>query len=242
MRGFVAYEGPSVLDGQPIVAVVTLETKNAKTGNMAQLWIMRGDVEPHQAVKTGEDASVCGACPQRQHIGGACYVITHQGPLSVYRAWKRGTYSTDLQRFVQAMQGRRIRLGAYGDPAAVPYGILQRLVDASVGHTGYTHQMRHANFDWRVADLCMVSADTPKQAAAVAELGYRTFRVKTPESDLLPGEMPCPTEYDPSVSCATCGACNGATRKASSVTINVHGSMAGRYVAKYGRINVATVA
>ena len=30
--GFVLYEGPSVLDGQPIVCVATMRTANPKTG------------------------------------------------------------------------------------------------------------------------------------------------------------------------------------------------------------------
>ena len=84
-KGFILYDGPSVLDGAPIVVIATLETSNAKTGAMVQTWILRGDIEPHQAVKTGEDASVCGNCPQRHNTGGACYVMTHQAPLAFKR-------------------------------------------------------------------------------------------------------------------------------------------------------------
>ena len=55
IKGFTLYEGASVLDGKPIVVLATLETSNAKTGAMVQTWILRSDVEPHQAVKTGDD-------------------------------------------------------------------------------------------------------------------------------------------------------------------------------------------
>ena len=66
MNGFIIYDGPSVLDGQPIIAVATLKTSNAKTGNMIQTWIMRRDIEPHLAIKSGDDSSVCGGCVQRR--------------------------------------------------------------------------------------------------------------------------------------------------------------------------------
>ena len=55
-KGFVLYDGASVLDGAPIVVIATLETSNAKTGAMVQTWILRSDIEPHQAIKTGDDS------------------------------------------------------------------------------------------------------------------------------------------------------------------------------------------
>jgi len=64
--GIVAYRAPSYSDGPPIVAVLTgvgRPSRNPKTGPMVQLWIMRSDVEPHVAVKSGADASVCGRWP-----------------------------------------------------------------------------------------------------------------------------------------------------------------------------------
>ena len=36
-RGFVLYQGPSEIDGSPIVAVATMESQNSKTGNMVQV-------------------------------------------------------------------------------------------------------------------------------------------------------------------------------------------------------------
>lgn len=45
-NGFVLYEGPSVLDGAPIVAIATMSTKNAKTGAMVQTWILRANMAP----------------------------------------------------------------------------------------------------------------------------------------------------------------------------------------------------
>ena len=63
--GFVVYQGPSLLDGAPIVAIATVSSRNVKTGPMVSLWIMRSDVDPVAALHTGDDVSICGLCPHR---------------------------------------------------------------------------------------------------------------------------------------------------------------------------------
>jgi hypothetical protein len=238
-KGFVIYQGPSVLDGQPIVAIATMKTRNAKTGDMVQLWILREDMAPMAALDTKADASICGACPQRRSIGGACYVNVAQGPTSVWKAYKRGVYSTEWNPSTFA--GKRIRLGAYGDPAAVPADILGALLERAESWTGYTHQIGHKNFQHEVLKWTVVSADTPKQARKMHDQGLRTFRVKTPEAPVLPGEIECLADSK-GLSCAECGLCNGATRDGASIVINVHGALSGRYVNKYGNANLIAVA
>ena len=93
--GIVLYEGPSRIDGAPIVAIacrITEASGNAKTGAMVQTFIMRQDIAPHEALKTGDDSSVCGDCPLRPIHKGAtrCYVRVYQAPLSVWNAYNRG--------------------------------------------------------------------------------------------------------------------------------------------------------
>ncbi len=232
--GFIIYEGPSVLDGEPIVVIATMHSGNVKTGDMVQTWIMRSDVEPHTASKLMLDGSVCGGCPHRQSLGGACYVTLHQGPLSVFRAYKRGKYSHDWNPSTFA--GRMVRLGAYGDPAAVPADIWESVLDRAQGWTGYTHQLAHRNFNSKLLKWCMVSADTPKQASGSHRFGRRTFRVKTEGAPLLPGEIECPSAKG--VSCADCGLCNGAHNEGPSIAIDVHGARASKYTAKYGKVNL----
>lgn len=233
--GFIIYEGPSVLDGEPIVVIATMHSDNVKTGDMVQTWIMRSDVEPHTASKLMLDGSVCGGCPHRQSLGGACYVTLHQGPLSVFRAYKRGKYSHDWNPSTFA--GRMVRLGAYGDPAAVPVDVWESVLDRAQGWTGYTHQIGHRNFQHKLLRWCMVSADTPKQASANQGYGRRTFRVKTEGSAVLPGEITCPASYSDR-SCADCGLCNGANAEGPSIVIDVHGARAKRYTAKYAKVNL----
>ena len=82
----ILYEGPSILDGKPIVVIMTgakAPSHNAKTGAMAQTYILRQDIPPLEAVKSKEDVSICGDCP---HKGTSCYVNVGQGPSAVWKA------------------------------------------------------------------------------------------------------------------------------------------------------------
>lgn len=74
MLGFIMYQGASLLDGAPIAVIATLNSSNRKTGAMIQTWVIRTDLSPTEALRSAADASVCGACPHRQSLGGACYV------------------------------------------------------------------------------------------------------------------------------------------------------------------------
>jgi hypothetical protein len=178
--GYIVYEGPSVLDGAPIVMIATLETDNRKTGDMVQTWIIRSDMSPLDASRSKLDSAICGNCPHKWSAGGACYVNLGQAPTSIYRAYLRGSYPLYLgfnETLRSLLHNRKIRLGAYGDPAAVPVQVLRLLVSLAAGHTGYTHQMAHRNFDPAVLQYCMASADTAKQAANLWADKARTFRI-----------------------------------------------------------------
>src|SRR5208282_2367359 len=104
---------------------------------MIQTYILRTDMEPQTAIKIGADASICGDCRHRGDgtgKGRTCYVNVGQGPLGVYRAFKRGKYpANDFQ--LDIGDGRIVRLGTYGDPAAVPAHLWQYLVNNADGHT-----------------------------------------------------------------------------------------------------------
>ena len=96
--GVVLYDGPSRIDGAPIVAIacrIADASVNSKTGAMVQTFIMRRDIAPHKALKTGDDSSVCGDCKLRPIYKGAtrCYVRVYQAPLSVWNAFHRGRYA-----------------------------------------------------------------------------------------------------------------------------------------------------
>jgi len=139
---YVLWEGPSELDGKPIMAVATnvgQSSSNTKTGDMIQVWYMRSDIEPHQALKTGDDVSVCGHCPLRPKLKEqrpgkrSCYVRVFQAPLSIYRSVKRKGLKPQLEQALDAIRqsNKDVRLGAYGDSASAPHHINQGILNAA---------------------------------------------------------------------------------------------------------------
>lgn len=231
--GYVIYRGPSLLDGAPIVAIATTHSKNRKTGDMVQTWILRDDLSPVDASKASADASICGDCKHRWSLGGACYVNIGQGPGSIWRAYKRGNYPEaygSMGAIAELGADRAVRLGAYGDPAAVPAAVWSALTLCAIGHTGYTHQWRLPVAE-PLRALCMASVDTDDEYAAAQAMGWRTFRVRCADSDtVMPREFECVADTK-GTSCADCRACDGAARGPgqASVFITVHGALAGRF-------------
>lgn len=231
--GYLLYRGPSSLDGSPVVAVATAGSRNVKTGSIVQTWILSDVGElPHVAQRTGADVAVCGDCPLRPANGGGCYVLTWQGPRGVYDAYRRGRYadvSGDPAGIATVGAGRHVRLGAYGDPAAVPHGVWRALLSRSRGWTGYTHQWRHADV---LRDICMASVGSPGEAAIARSRGWRTFRIRAAADPLLPREGVCPasTEAGHVRTCETCGICDGSARGSgrASIAIVAHGWTAKR--------------
>ena len=132
-KGYIIDRGLSPINGQPYVTILTLKSKNRKTGDMAQVWILCEDINPVEAVQTGKDATICGDCPHRKNREGkrSCYVNVGQGPNSIWRAYKRGSYvdSTgwELNLYAAILNGKRIRWGAYGDPSIIKPGIVHTL-------------------------------------------------------------------------------------------------------------------
>ena len=238
-NSYVLFEGQSVLDGKPIVVIATgfaQASSNVKTGNMIQTFIMRSDIEPHQAVKSGDDVTVCGNCVHRPSNGGACYVRTDQAPLSVYRAWKRGNVPV-MQDF-SMFENKLVRAGTYGDPAAVPMYVWRAVMRHAVANTGYTHQVEHKNFDMDILSFCMVSADTPKQAKKYHSHKLRTFRVKVEGAPTLENEVVCKADSE-GLTCAQCKLCDGATKDNVSIVIDIHGAKQKRYTEKFSKANFA---
>jgi hypothetical protein len=212
----VIYEGPSQLDGAPLVVIATDSSKNRKTGNMVQTWIMRADLTPVEAIKKGDDRSVCGECPHRPAVRGSCYVVVAKAPFSVWKAYKRGRYpqatTAGARKAIGA--GRMVRLGAYGDPAAVPVNVWEELAAEAIGVTGYTHhwqEMGESDKASAYQRICMASCDSPAERAAAKAAGWRTFRTRESDEAIEAGEIICPggREGGRRLTCETCGNCNG---------------------------------
>lgn len=233
-NGAVIYRGPSLIDGAPIVVVATGLAKssvNAKTGDMVQTWIMPDAMEPHAAAKAGLDASVCGDCCHRPVNGGSCYVVLWRGPSNIWKAAQEGRYrhATSIGEVQAIGEGRAVRLGSYGDPAAVPAAVWTHLTAGATSWTGYTHQWRRSP---PLRHLCMASVDSEAEAIIARAHGWRTFRVRGKGEPMGPLEFMCPAsaEAGKKTDCAACKACMGTSAKARAhPVIMAHGPTARRF-------------
>jgi hypothetical protein len=207
-NGLILWEGHSKLDGGPIVVIATglkQGSTNSKTGAMIQTYILRRDIAPMNAVKTGDDVSICGGCPHRGDGNGkgrSCYVTLMHGPRGVWAAYKRGSYpkASSLQDVAEALEGRNIRLGTYGDPAAAPLELWLAVLLRASGHTAYTHQWRTAHDGF--AQFSMASVDSIDEMHEAHQAGYRTFRVAPGVGQQSDREIMCPASEEAGKRCA----------------------------------------
>lgn len=231
-RGYVLWQGRSRIDGKPIVAIATMRTSNRKTGRMVQVWILRRDINPVLAVETGDDASVCGRCRFRKHNAGGCYVNVGQAPNAVFKAFKAGRYPfLSSAHYSQVFSGRKVRLGAYGDPMAVPANVWRGILRYASGHTSYTHQWSYMPGAAEYKAFTVASCDSADMYHQARLGGWSTFRVRRDGDALLAGEKPCPAESG-KVQCIDCPSqrnCSGSSTRQVFTAITVHGVMASRF-------------
>lgn len=237
IKSGILFEGKSLIDGSPLVVIGIAQSSNSKTGNMVQTYIIRADIDPITANRTGADYAICGNCKHRgkanpDKISGladnrSCYVNLGQGVNQVYKAYKAGKYPILTPEQAQSMgAGRMVRLGTYGDPAAVPFSVFNALLSGAVGHTGYSHQLGLVPVNRRlmisVDRRLMISVDTAQEASKAQSQGYRTFRViPIGSNDRASNEIVCPATTH-GVQCKDCGLCDG-TKKGKNVVIEAHG-------------------
>ena len=235
-NSLIVYDGPSIIDGRPIVVILTglaESSENSKTGNLVQSFVIRSDIAPTDALRTGDDVSICGQCQHRpliaRTIGAApCYVNVGRSVLSVFNAYRRGSYprATSIGQVRALLAGRRLRLGTYGDPAAAPAELWALLVSLADGHVGYTHQWQAIGFDVNAwAPLVMASADSAAEAEQARTMGMRYFRVSI-GVDRQPLEVTCPAsaESGRKAQCSDCLLCGGTSKQARSIVIADHAS------------------
>lgn len=186
------------------------KTRNPKTGDQLQVWILAAGVSPLDAVQTGAESLICGDCKHTGPLGQrSCYVRVMDAPTAVWKAFQRGSYPFLARRFyADIFGGRAVRWGAYGDPCYVPRDVLYWGSFHAKRWTGYTHQWA------RYPELrhhLMASVDTDQEQRWASAAGWRTFRVRTESSALGANEISCPAsdEAGKRTNCAACGLCNG---------------------------------
>lgn len=211
-----------------VILVITNLLKpatNIKTGDMVQTWIFdRGLLTAPKVF-----GAKCERCPMME----VCYVSENTvGYKSVRKATLKAlgllegntSYKvTTLEEVLPLLIGRRLRLGAYGDPSALPLADLEALVNASSGHTGYTHF--YHEIDSAYSEFLMASVESLESEMLAQALGYRTFRVlRKGETDHeVTGRSILCLESDKGIQCADCMLCSGMSKpNAKNIYIYEH--------------------
>lgn len=222
-NGAIVYEGPSLIDGKPIVLILTglyNPSQNSKTGEQIQSFIICQDDLPTNVVKTGADESICGDCPLRRTT---CYV--NLMPVNaIWKKYKEEGYPplipSNLAKIKRSY--RSLRIGSYGDPTAIPIEAWMPLLESCQSNTGYTHAWRYCDQRWR--NYLMASIERPADVAIASSMGWRSFRVKSPNDPILSGEIMCRYSKDSRIQCVDCGLCDGTgSGKEKNVVVDVHG-------------------
>lgn len=237
--GIVVWEGPSLLNGVPIVVIANCVdglSQNRKTGPMVQVYILLQDGPPWVSVTNGDDAAICGDCKLRaQKWGGggrACYVQVWPYVETVWKTYKRGRYLPIDSLDWDPLEFRDVRVGTYGDPAAVPLEVWKRLLHGAKGWTMYTHLWDQC--DQKLRYHAMASVDTPEEYEAAKKMGWRCFRSRFSHEKLDKHEIVCPAavEADKSVQCVGCQLCDGKRNgkdERRNIVIIAHGGGKGWY-------------
>lgn len=211
-NGLIVWEGPSEIDGEPIVLILSSiqNNSNRKTGTQVETYIIRADMSPKEAVDTGEDYSVCGTCPRRPTNNGSCYVIVWHGPGVIYKQYSEGRYEriTDYN----ILKGKSLRMGSYGDPAAVPIEVWQKLLKHSQFHTGFTEKWRE-KIGEPFKGICMASCSTVEEYNEAKALGWNCY-VSLPLNSPVPKKInKCLNSVNPNLyQCSNCNWCDGAKK------------------------------
>jgi len=221
-----AWQGPSTIDGQDIMAVVSCEKRkstNRKTGDMAQVAFFRTDQPPLDASKSGADESVCGQCPRRPKLWTK---EVSKEPCYVRLDWKKAQWNAgnnaelDMSAAIKAMSKKPVRFGEYGNMSSIPRDVAEQLLQAADRWTLYEHEWQKDSNQWLRA-AAMASVHTKTEALEAHAMGWRTFRVM-PEGDTpMDSEVVCPYETH-KVQCKDCMLCMGQGKPAKSVCVTAH--------------------
>ena len=222
--GILLWEGKSLLNGKPIVVIATGRSENEKTGGMIQVWILVRNQQPLEAHREGADEAICGSCKHRHFR--SCYVNLARGPLQVWQTYEAGKYpKLKGHAASEYFRDKVVRLGAYGDPAAVPVEVWDTVTRVCRGWTGYTHQWKRC--DKRLRNYCMASADTLEEAYDAMDRGWKPFYVRAEHDPLPKGFFSCPAskEEGTRLTCEQCRACHGGEYRGQGVpSIILHSS------------------
>lgn len=225
MRSFIIYHGPAMLPYKGTVTAVAFEScDNPKTGHCIAVAILPGKgVDAMAARGKGRDLACCGGCVFRSIASGGnggCYV----SPLALmgYAGAASSAWTAADPYAMPACPSLPMRLGAYGDPAAIPLDAFHRLMAWHTGMAwGYTHGWKHPNAQ-HLRTVCMASVETPQGQADAQAKGWRVYRIIPTAGDRKATGLPL-CESAKGVACVDCGQCSGLSGSKGGRAIVVHG-------------------
>lgn len=212
-----------------VIVNFQFKTSNTKTGDLVQnYFIPEAWITSDKKIGQLSDQSVCFDCEHGQSKAKTCYVRKGQSGMGlaskVRSLRKRGLdnipeLSDELERdLLDAIEGRGVRFGSYGEPVLLGEDLVQKLSDKADYWTGYTHQW-HKN-PW-AKRYFMASVETTLVDKAAQQMGWRTFYAGDPTEG---NHVTCPAskEAGNKTTCENCKLCMGTTSKAKSVKIKIH--------------------
>jgi len=185
-------------------------------------------------------ASALDLIAYKEDVKGACYVQWKKGPMAAWKASNRNK-PISLQAASAICSDRLVRLGAAGDPAAVPLKVWKELLGidgagnmTAKSITAYTHMWNRPEFqDYKL--ICMASADSAMEKELARSMGWSTFTVRaSPPDDDDRSTLCLNAVQDVHLSCAECRKCDGllSRSKPADIWVPLHGALANRFHAR----------
>lgn len=227
----IAYRGVSRFDRKTKIVVLLTGlargSLNRKTGRVVQAHILVDKAIPAEAARDGRDFAICGDCPRRRtsERGTTCYVSLARGYPQMGEKLINDEYE-ELPEPGRAIAGHFLRVGAYGDPYAVPVGWWMELIGRASGWTAYTHQWRRAP-EYRA--IAMASCESEQDLLDARAEGWRAFRIRAVDpggtaEPVARRETTCPASIEDGkrTTCEACRACSGLASPGRDVAIIDH--------------------
>lgn len=241
------WTGQSPLTGQTVRAIGRL-TNNRKTGRAFGVSFYTVD-----SVGAG-----CSLCPLQ---GDGCYAEMGHTGIQSRQLPTMAAPVLPRSRWHQVIGGEFVRFGIYGDPATVPFRVLDAIAMHARGTVGYTHLWRIVTSDY--ARLLQASCESFDDLRAARNMGYRAFLavlvgkprdainpdkrddvIKTMKraisAEKLSDVVVCPHyATDERIQCRDCAVnCSGTSHGYFDVIIPSHGARAGS--SKFQRLPIVT--
>ena len=200
---------------------------NRKTGPMLQSYIL----DKSSLRDTSAFGSGCASCPMVK----SCYVgmdkfAVRRNLVENLSGERSSIEFVSQEQLVDALRGKALRFGTYGDPSFIPLEFVRELCGVLRTWTGYTHYWSNL-LNTEYSQYFMASVECEETETQALALGWRVFRV------LQKGAAPRPAGaeklvYCPAADlsipehkrpqCINCGLCQGRAKGARSIMIEEH--------------------